>query len=198
MLVNSKGAPISTPLEVFIAFPVYREVPSQTLVSFVRTIEMLNAQHISYQCGILQGCSQVCNARNLLVKQFLETKATHLFWIDSDMVWQPEDFVRLLQAGVDCVNVGYVAKDTRFFRLNHGLGFCCVKRVVMEKLSAAAPMGTTLEGSFPQVFQYAPHLGIAGEDIEFYRAVKGIGYTPRRTEDVHLGHVGTYVYEEKP
>lgn len=189
---------MSKKIDIFIAFPVYREVPAQTVTSLLRTVEALNAEHVSYQFCFMQGCSQVVNARNLLVKQFLETACTHLFWLDADMVWAPEQFLAVATAGKDCLNAPYVAKDTRFHQLNHGLGFCCVKREIIEKLSKAAPMGVTVEGNFPQVFQYAPHLGIAGEDIEFYRAVQALGYQTTQAQGLQLGHVGLYVYKEQP
>ena len=147
------SGPTKRRTEVFIAVPIYREVPSQTAVALLRTTEALNAEQISYQFCFLQGNSQVCCARNLLVQQFLETKATHLFWLDADMVWEPRQFLALLAADKDCINAPYMAKTLVPKRLNHGLGFCCVKRAVMEKLSAIAPMGKTLEGQFPQVFQ---------------------------------------------
>ena len=88
-------------------------------------------------------------ARNRIVKWFLDSKCTHLWWIDSDIVpW--ENFIELFKANEDIVVGSYpIRQDEKFmgcYHLKEGwedrwdlievdrmwLGMCVIKREVVE------------------------------------------------------------------
>lgn len=61
--------------------------------------------------------SLVPNARNVLTHQFLESKATHLMWIDSDIGFKATDIVSMLIADRDIVCGIYPKKEVDWVRV---------------------------------------------------------------------------------
>ena len=61
--------------------------------------------------------SLVPNARNVLTHQFLESKATHLMWIDSDIGFNAMDIVSMLIADRDIVCGIYPKKEVDWARV---------------------------------------------------------------------------------
>ena len=61
--------------------------------------------------------SLVPNARNVLTDQFLESQATHLMWIDSDIGFNPMDIVSMLIADKDIVCGIYPKKEVDWARV---------------------------------------------------------------------------------
>lgn len=57
------------------------------------------------------GDSLVSRARNTLSAQFLKTDCTHLLWIDSDIIFKPEDVARLASHDVGVVAGFYPKKQ---------------------------------------------------------------------------------------
>lgn len=96
------------------------------------------------------GFSIVEYARNWLVGVFLKSKATHLFWIDSDLFFPPEAIHKLFARDLDVVAGVYTTKHetkptfpyTALGPVKDGLqlaekvpgGFLCMKRHVVEKV----------------------------------------------------------------
>jgi len=69
--------------------------------------------------------SLITRARNKLVAQFLETDHTHLFFIDADISFQPDDFIRVLNLDKPISTAPYPIKKME--RLKDGdasLGWC--------------------------------------------------------------------------
>ena len=75
-------------------------------------------------CGLPINISTIINeslitrARNEIVKQFLVSECTHLFFIDADICFAPHDFFRLLQHDKDVVVASYPLKGQRWENLN--------------------------------------------------------------------------------
>lgn len=107
-------------MKLVIATPFY-EVKgySPYITSLVNSIKMLEIMGINWDYYELSGDSYVDRAKNLLVHRFLESDATHIFMIDSDMAWGPEGFGRMIRAaltGVDMVGAAYPCKNNwQFF-----------------------------------------------------------------------------------
>lgn len=164
------------------------------------------------------GCSIIEMARSKIVHQFLDSDCNRLFMIDADIVWRPEDFIRLcaLSTRMDVVGGTYPAKKlpTRFMlkwdgglSLNEygcasihgmGLGFTVVARSVIEGLVWSSPR---LKFSGEDVRR--PHFfgcgendagEFEGEDMKFFRSVRGKGHPVWLDTTLNLGHVGSYVY----
>jgi hypothetical protein len=82
---------------VFIALPAYDfKVSLKLAISLARFTQIAPQHGISVQIGSICGCSVVSRARNLLVKDLLESECTDLLFIDSDINFEPGDILRLL------------------------------------------------------------------------------------------------------
>jgi len=69
--------------------------------------------------------SLITRARNKLVAQFLETDHTHLFFIDADISFQPDDFIRVLNLDKPISTAPYpIKKDGKIEDGDASLGWC--------------------------------------------------------------------------
>jgi hypothetical protein len=146
-----------------------------------------------------------------------------MFWIDSDMVWSPEAFMRMLALStVVSVAVGaYSAKEEplRFHGIgtpgrvtqneygcipctSGGLGFTIVDRKVIETLALDAPQikldyGDLKDQPIPHLFREDVNAAgyFLGEDTAFFADVKAAGFEMWCDPTITLGHIGSKVYE---
>jgi hypothetical protein len=82
---------------LFIALPAYDfKVSLKLAVSLARFAQAAPKHGVTIQIGSICGCSVVSRARNLLVKDMLESDCTDLIFIDSDINFEPEDVFRLM------------------------------------------------------------------------------------------------------
>lgn len=205
-------------VSVFLAMPAHRDIPARTVVSLLGTLDLMRDKNIPFEIQIQNGGSIVTHARTKAVHSFLKTDKTRLFWVDSDIQWNPADFLRLLALSVklECIGALYPAKhDPIEFLINFddyeletndfgcfdlkgfGMGFLCLQRHVVEKVSAAAP-----KLRFPDIDEPIPHLfrldennGYArGEDNAFFADVRALGYKTWVDPSVKLGHIGQKIY----
>lgn len=87
---------------VFVALPAYDfKVSLKLAISLARFAQKAPDYGVSIQIGSICGCSVVSRARNLLVRDFLDSPCTDLLFIDSDINFEPEDILRLLRAASD-------------------------------------------------------------------------------------------------
>jgi len=87
---------------IFIALPAYDfKVSLKLAVSLARFTQIAPQHGIDVHIGSICGCSVVSRARNLLVRDFLDSDATELLFIDSDINFEPEDILRLMAWGTD-------------------------------------------------------------------------------------------------
>lgn len=87
---------------LFIALPAYDfKVSLKLALSLARFTQVAGQHGIQVHIGSVCGCSVVSRARNILVKDMLETNATDLLFIDSDINFEPEDILRLMAWGDD-------------------------------------------------------------------------------------------------
>lgn len=103
---------------IFIALPAYDfKVSLKLAVSLARFTQIAPQHGIDVHIGSICGCSVVSRARNLLVKDFLDSDATELLFIDSDINFEPEDILRLMAWGTD-TRKGIVAAVPRVRDVN--------------------------------------------------------------------------------
>jgi hypothetical protein len=170
-------------------------------------------------------CSVVQWARSTIAEAFLKSDSTHLMWVDSDLQWSPDDFIRILGFGavLDVVGATYpFKKDPPGFLINlagepgqvevnglgcvriesMGLGFTLVKRAVMEKVAAGKTlMRDDLNGhSYRDIFRVdrTSRDTPRGEDVAFFHDVKAAGYTAWLDPSIKLGHIGSKTYKSDP
>jgi hypothetical protein len=215
-------------LAVDIGFPCGTETPSKTTLSLLKTVMSCLKTGIPIDMAWVMGSSLAPVARDRVVDKFLQGSATRLFWIDSDIVWEPSDFVRLLMltTEVDVVCAAYPLKDStqnlvikhpdlRTFHLNKyglvkingtGLGFCCMKREVVERIAetkpvvydAAQDVWTRKIFRLDTITDDEGRLCGRGEDMAFFADIEELGYDVWLDPTIKLGHVGAYEYRSDP
>ena len=155
-------------MRVMLAMPIHRDVPWQTWMSSCQTVEACCTRGVPLQILPTVGGDTVVTARSMTADAFLRSSCTHLFFIDSDMSWDPADFMKFLALAtkMECVIAPYTCKNdvpTFMMNLNDGrpfedggiemtmnewgclpvrglgLGFCVVQRHIIEKLAEASP-----------------------------------------------------------
>ncbi len=82
----------------------------QYATSMVNLAEKLREADVHFTTYMLGGESLVDRARNDCVAEFLESDCSHLFFIDSDIVFSPQDAFDTLTSGLDFVLAPYRKK----------------------------------------------------------------------------------------
>jgi hypothetical protein len=157
-------------------------------------------------------CGIVNVGRDAVLDEFLKGENDKLFWIDSDMVWSPDDFLRLLALSTkfDCVGATYPAKveGPPTFYVNRqdgfgeyglmkvgglGLGFTIVSRDVCQRLADRAPKYTDQISGVEraQVFRVDIADGnLRTEDMAFFADITDLGVDVWLDPSIELGHIG--------
>jgi len=195
---------------VLIATPG-RNVDMPYLKSLLNTLEVLQQQNISYKF-INQYSSQVAAAREgtIMNDNFLDItnnkpllgQATYdvVIWIDSDMEWTPEDFLKLYHSDKDITSGVYVSdqgvlmytpsdkahltqKD--HIEITHaGFGFIAIKQGVFEKL----PRPWFQTQYTKQVIDGKDYLIPFGEDYSFCTKARQGGFKIYLDPTVNVTH----------
>lgn len=194
-------------MKVFIAIPTMETVPVQFLGSLIQLDRPVNTQF-----GIESG-SLVYNARNNLARQAIKAEADWVFWVDSDMVFEPHVLDRMLKVCVEndidfltaicfrrkppytpCIfdrldKVEKGASYTAFLSVPEGrfqVGGCGFAGVLMSTdvlISVSAKFNGRM---------FDPMEGF-GEDVAFCWRARQCGYNIWCDSDIEFGHVGSCV-----
>jgi hypothetical protein len=210
-----------TGIRPMLAMPTHRDIPAATVRSLLETQHALLRRGIQSDIEMQVGGSLVHHARTKAAWHFLQSKCNRLFWVDSDIVWTGDDFIRLLALStkLECVAAAYPcrAEPMKFFlgidgeehiyeanefgciSVNSlGLGFSVIQREVIEKLAERAPKleyPDIDEGPVPRIFRCDDHDGYArGEDMAFFSDVRELGYKVWLDPHIELGHIGVKEY----
>ena len=100
-------------MRVVIATPFYElKGFSPYITSLAQTCRLLTHMGVDWRYMELSGDSYVHRARNTMVDMFLrDPDATDLFFIDSDMSWDPQAFVKMCLLPDDVVGAAYPVKN---------------------------------------------------------------------------------------
>ena len=204
--------------KLFIGIPTYDGKLSIKLAySLAQLMPAAMRLGISVRLGHVSGCSIITMARNRLVDEFLKTDCTDLLFIDSDVIAQTEDVLRLLaQSGDKDVTAGNYprrAKDKKFFmdlyfdekgdlefdgsmmRINRvGTGFMLIRRHVVETIAAKSERYLSNDGSgeIASVFDFKIEDGnFVGEDYSFCDKARAEGFKIWTDVEISLPHMGT-------
>lgn len=207
-------------INVMVGIPAGRDLPALTVKSLLATQSLCRDRQVPLQLGMVIGSSVVQWARDEVVDLFLKSDATRLFWIDSDMAWRAEDFMRLLALSQyrDVICGAYPAKvDRPTFYVNHdgwpqgeyglieikgtGLGFTVMARKVVEDLVARAPRIFDEVGNreLAEVFRVGAtdshgRRSRCGEDMAFFADIRALGHKVWLDPAVDLSHIGSKTY----
>lgn len=206
-----------TQRSVFFATPSYDcTVSVEHHGSIVTATQFLNANGIETQVGTINGCCFVDRARCRLVKAFLQTDCTDLFFVDADIGFDYKVLPRFLESPHEIL-VGIPPKrktEAEYHvggatnALVHGAfeakevptAFMRIKREVFEKLDEAYP---EIRGTFDPKLDEAPpyfqcgiyHGNFLGEDIFFCRLWTALGNSVWVDADVNFEHRGSHSFK---
>ena len=208
-------------LSVCVGIPAGRDFHPFTVRSLLSTQEMCLKHGVPFQAVFVTGSSVIQWARDETIALFMETTANRLFWIDSDIKWEPEDFMRLLAISKhnEVVCASYPAKtETPTFFMKHdetepmvmdkfntlpilgaGLGFAVMNRTVIEEICNNAPLlyDEVSGKSIHEIFRVGRNAEgkRQGEDMAFFEDIINLGYRISLDVSIQLGHIGCKVYE---
>jgi hypothetical protein len=199
---------------VYIATAAYESVKAGYALSLAKTVSELTRHHIPHTINIMFNNCHVDDGRNEMVRDFLEnTQCTDLVFIDADMMWEPDAFLKLIQHKTSDVVAGayrYKSNSGEFpvGRLVEGgiksakhrkallsvsyapTGFMRIPRSVFETLSPNYYEVGTLNQS-RRFFErcYTDH-SYDGGDVTFCRKWIAAGGKIHIDPTLTLGHIG--------
>lgn len=184
-------------------------VPCMDMVAsgFAQSLAVLqkggNETAIVFECGSL-----IYDARNKLAKQAIKMQADYTMWLDSDMIFNPDTMVRLLEHNAPIVSGAYFRRSPPYHLVAFdkcdaetrewtdlplpaetvkcgGVGFGCVLVRTDVLFEVAAKYKTWFE----------PMNGF-GEDLSFCYRARECGFDILLDPSITCGHVGHIVVNE--
>jgi hypothetical protein len=195
MAFKHKQQPKKKPIHVWIGTPAYDgKVQTDFAMALAETCQLATAFGIRVTVCILRNMAFIDMARNHLARLFLETDATHLFFIDSDLEFEPRALLSLAMAERPiCAGVYPKRQDPEEFPVRFAYnedetlkvddkgwvlcegvptGFLCIERRVIEEMSKdARVIKSHIDPPTPQLFHMFVNENdmYVGEDYAFCR-----------------------------
>lgn len=210
------------PTSVMIATPtIDGRLDYRFVSSLMRSFDALRAKGIVHTVNFEVGNSLIADARNRLVRNFLQSDFTDLLFIDSDIGWEPDDVLRLLSWNVPLVAGVYPKKRdevsfvVKFGQAIHargelltaervGTGFMRIRRDCLECLIQAHPEWQMLDDNgapgdcYHAVFNTAIVNGVfLSEDYLFCDRWRELGGEVLIDPAIPLDHIGTRVFNAR-
>jgi hypothetical protein len=207
------------PKKLFVALPVYGGYDAFFAECLIKLIQ---APPCSLMVRSCKGDSLVSRARNTLTAEFLATDCTHLFFIDTDLIFSPEHVERLVSHDKPIVAGLYPKKQVKLewvintigeweqdenglTRVKYaGTGFLMIAREVVEAMIEAYPESrynpdhrdTDEHDLWPVgVYEYPDgNRRYLSEDWYFCQRALDLGYDIYADCRVILKHVGQCIY----
>ena len=203
--------------KLFIGIPAYDgKISIKLAYTIAQLMPKAMSLGVSVQLGHVSGCSIITMARNMLVDQFLKSDCTELLFIDSDVLAQADDILRLMaQSGDKDITAGSYprrSRDKKFFmdlyfdenndlefdgammRINRvGTGFMLIQRHVIEAIAEKSEkyLGQDGIGNVANVFDFKLMDGkFVGEDYSFCDKAREEGFKVWLDVEISLPHVG--------
>jgi len=196
---------ISRMNNILIGFPSGTKIPFPFMEKYTESVALSNGdtQHMYNHRG-----TNAVTARNQCVYECLNGDYTHLFFMDSDMIFPPKTLERLLKHDLDMVGGFYVRKRNEFyptaFKLGErpngkyraewindlreveaiGTGCLLIKRKVLE--AVGCPW-------FEYKWNGEPTGKMITEDLVFCDKVKRLGFKIYCDGTIKCGHVGDMI-----
>lgn len=183
--------------------------------SLAETVRLGMSKGVHFLPLLVTRDALIQRARNDLARMFMESDATDVIWIDSDIGWGPDMPLRLLSHSVDVVggtyrrktdgeayvckaDLGDLVADARGLMTVEalGTGFLRVSRKAMAAVWEAAPPYQNEGRSCRMVFPVAIVGGdLVSEDVMFCRALTAAGFPIHLDPSITCLHVGAKTWE---
>jgi len=211
------AGPSATGQKVLLATTAYDSPDASYTFSIARSREALSAAGIQSGYYLLQGNCHVDDARNAVVRDFLESDCTELIFLDADVSWEPDALIELCRIDKDLVGGIYPYRresDEETMPVRHlpeikvdgdlieveGLptGFMKIKRHVIESMAATAKHFLKDEGKPHPVLFERDFFGGGrrGGDIRFCMVWREMGGKVYAAPELRLGHCGKMVLKD--
>lgn len=206
--------------KVMLATPSYDAPAASYTFAIARSREALHRAGIGTAYLLLQGFCHVDDARNAIVRNFLESDCTDLVFLDADVDWQPKDLVQLCQREQDIVGGVYpyrregseempvrLMQDVVIGTVADGLleveglptGFMKIRRSVLQRMASVAPK------YFDKIYETALVFNRStpgedkirwGGDVDFCRRWRELGGRIFADMEIRLGHTATIIVRD--
>ena len=159
-------------------------------------------------CPIFMECSMLPEARHGIVKEAIDSGCTHLLWIDSDMVFQPDLLNVLLSHNLPAVGVNYVRRGlpTRptataiegglLYTTDESEGLAEVQHLGFGCFLTDIRVYNEIDLPFFQFEVMTKKFGFRGEDVYYCNKMRDMGI--KIFCDQHLsrqiGHIGEFIH----
>ena len=97
------------PYSIFVGTPCHSEVSLHYVQALLKFSQMCYAKKIHFEVQIMKS-SLVTQGRNLCVSGFLQSKCSHLLFIDSDIHFNASTILKMINANKDVISVPYPLK----------------------------------------------------------------------------------------
>lgn len=191
---------------VFVAQPIYRDVPGPAAMSFAQLLVAGTMQ------GLVRNVGQVYSgllgqARNALVTQALAGNYSHILFIDSDMVVQPTTLADLLTCDVPVVSALYFRRAVPHLPAaisfhdnlpikSYGSGLERVDAVGMGCALINTDVFRLQQRHFKDSNWFSFETG-HGEDVHFCKRCAEIDVPVHQLSAVKCGHVANIIITEE-
>lgn len=192
---------------ILIAIPCYKTIHIRTMDSIVRTLLKYPETNLAFQDGVV-----VHQNQNDLVERAKEEKASHIFFVEHDNVFEPDTLGKLLELDKDVVAAPYsgraLPREPLVYmknELNGEIYQMSYDRWPDKPIKVyGVPTGCTLikmsvfdKISKPYFFYEYTKDGSkikSSQDIYFSRKVNEAGMQCWIDPRIWVGHIGNYTY----
>ena len=204
--------------KVMLATTAYDRPDASYTFSIARSREALTAAGIQSAYYLLQGNCHVDDARNAVVRDFLDSDCTELVFLDADVSWEPDVLIALCRIDRDLVGGVYPYRresDEETMPVRHlpqitvdegglieveGLptGLMRIKRHFIETMAATAKHFLKDRGKPHPVLFERDYFGGGrrGGDIRFCMVWREMGGKVFAAPELRLGHAGSMVIKD--
>ena len=194
-------------MRILLGMPTTGAIPVQTVGSLLKTVKKDEVEPF-----IIDG-SLVYDSRDIIAKVGVQENYDYVLFVDSDMIFSPEDLSRLLAHNVGICSGLYVTRrgesknvlyskiitrrkfphrEPKLIHDEEKSGFGRVEGCGFGFCLIKTSVLKTMFKYYGSLFE--PFKGV-GEDIAFCLRARKCGFYTFADRDVKLGHIGSRVYE---
>lgn len=199
-------------MRILLGMPTIGKVPTKTVLCLLNLVNTVNTSNddVEIYPAIVEG-SLVYLARDNIATYAVQNNYDYVLYIDSDMVFEPNDLARLLSHRVGICsglyvkrtgnpdNVAYTKiitrryfpyREPKLIEDKSKSGFSDIAAVGFGFMLVKVSVLKTMFKYYKSLFD--PFKGV-GEDVAFSIRARRIGYKTFIDRDVKLGHIGETV-----